>query len=236
MTLVLLHPVGLDAHCWQFMDLPEPTALDLLGHGGRTDRPGTSLAEMADDVAARVAGPIDAVGLSMGGAVGMHLALRHPDRVRSLVLACTSAATRAEVMAERAAAVLADGMVGVTESILARWFTPAAVAAPDHPGVGYARRRLLADRAEDFAAGWRALGGHDVRAELPSIGCPVTVVAGTEDQSSSLDGLRGIAERLPVSRFVALRGPHMLQLEEPAALSALVREHLTWTDATRAAG
>lgn len=228
MTLVLLHPVGLDGRCWQFMDLPDPVAVDLPGHSDHPARGDTSLAAMADDVAARVAGPLDVVGLSMGGAVGQHLALRHPDRVRSLLVACTSAATNPAVMAERARAAREGGMATVTEPILARWFTPEAMAAPDHPGVSYARRRLLADSPDDFARGWEALGGHDVLTDLPTITCPTTVVAGTVDQSSSPDGLRLIAERIPHARLVTLRGPHMLQLEEPVAFSAVIREHLAW--------
>ena len=63
---------------------------------GRSDKPAGaySLIEMADDaVAVLDALGIDSahvVGLSMGGAIGQVLAVRHPDRLRSLTLVCTA--------------------------------------------------------------------------------------------------------------------------------------------------
>jgi pimeloyl-ACP methyl ester carboxylesterase len=60
------------------------------GHTADIDRP-MSLEQMADDTAAAIRqlgiGPADIFGYSMGAAVALHVALRHPDVVRKLVLA-----------------------------------------------------------------------------------------------------------------------------------------------------
>ena len=60
------------------------------GHTADIDRP-MSLEQMADDTAAAIRqlsiGPADIFGYSMGAAVAVHVALRHPDVVRKLVLA-----------------------------------------------------------------------------------------------------------------------------------------------------
>jgi pimeloyl-ACP methyl ester carboxylesterase len=112
MTLVLLHPVGLDKECWRFAAIEGTVPLDLPGHGDdpeRLPRP-LSLQWLADDVCARVAGPLDVVGLSMGGMVAMHIALRHAHRIRSLILGCTSAKVQPQVMLDRATAAETKGM------------------------------------------------------------------------------------------------------------------------------
>lgn len=230
MHLVLLHPVGLDKECWRFTAINEAIALDLPGHGDRAEdlRLPVSLQSIADDVCSRVPGRVDVLGLSMGGMVAMHLALRHPDRVRSLVLACTSARPPAEVMLDRARAAEASGMEGVLSSTLDRWFTPSALARPHDPGVDYARGRLLADDARIFAAYWRAMALHDVEAQLQDIHVPVTVIAGSVDVSAPAASLRAVADKIPTSRFEIVPGPHMLPLEEPGHFAAAVRDHRQW--------
>jgi len=65
---------------------------DLQAHGRTADidRP-LSIEQLADDVAAAIQqlgiGPADIFGYSMGAAVALHVAVRHPDVVRKLVLA-----------------------------------------------------------------------------------------------------------------------------------------------------
>jgi pimeloyl-ACP methyl ester carboxylesterase len=70
-------------------------AFDLQAHGRTADidRP-LSLEQMADDTAAALAqlgiGQADIFGYSMGAAVALHIAIRHPSVVRKLVLASVS--------------------------------------------------------------------------------------------------------------------------------------------------
>lgn len=95
-SLLLLHATGFHARCWDQVvaALPSGThviAPDLRGHG-RSFRP-TSLdnwAEVADDIVAFVgslkAGPLIAVGHSMGGFVAALVAARLPRRFSALLL------------------------------------------------------------------------------------------------------------------------------------------------------
>src|SRR5437899_340249 len=113
MALVLLTPIGLDAGCWDGVELPdvETDRHEFPGFGGRPRAPEPpTLPELADEVAATYSGPLDVAGMSMGAMVAEHLALRHPERVRSLLVACTGAAVEAQVMLERAADVEERGM------------------------------------------------------------------------------------------------------------------------------
>jgi 3-oxoadipate enol-lactonase len=192
-----------------------------------------TLESVADEILGTVEGPIDIVGVSLGGALAARMALVAPNRVRSLLIACSSVLDtpeRRERLLERADSVDRVGMAGVLDPTLERWFTAPALATPDHRGVAYARRRLLADDARAFAMWWRALGAHTVRDEIGRIRCPVTVLAGRDDAASSVVHVLELFDTLQAPRRMeVLPGPHMLPLETPAAFADAVRRHLRWS-------
>lgn len=232
MTLVLLTPIALDASCWEWMELPDVPVVKHVfpGFGGRpraAEQP--TMASLADEVAAAYDGPLDLAGVSLGGMVAQHLTVRHPERVRSLLVACTGASADPATMEGRAADAEALGMAGVLDVTLERWFTPAFLErSPEPAPLAYARRTLLALAPECFADGWRAIAGHDVVARLGEIAVPTTAVAGSADRASTVERTRVISERVPGARLVVLDGPHMMHLERPAELGAALAEHLRW--------
>lgn len=226
MTTVLLHPVGLDRHTWRHVQTPDGVAVDLPGHGDAPAVRELSWDLLADHVCAQAAGRLDLVGLSLGGMLAQYIAIHRPERVRSLFVACSTAATDAAALLARAAHTERDGMAGVLDSTLARWFTPLALATPGHPGVEYARQRLLADDPAVFAAYWRLMATHDVRAALPSVAVPTTLLAGTDDASTPVTAMREIAGSVPHARLVTASGPHMLPLERAELVTKMIDEHL----------
>jgi pimeloyl-ACP methyl ester carboxylesterase len=238
-TLVLLAPIGLDAGSWADVDLADlaPVCHELPGFGARPRAPEQpTMASLADEVVACYEGPLVLVGVSMGSMVAQNVAVRHPERVRSLVLACTGAAVDADAMRRRADEVEARGMEGVLDETLRRWFTAEALAArPEHPGVAHARRTLLALDPVCFADGWRAIATHDVRARLREIAAPATCVAGRSDPVGTLERVTEVAEGVRDGRLVVLDGPHMILLEEPAAFAAAILDHLAWSREREAA-
>jgi pimeloyl-ACP methyl ester carboxylesterase len=229
---VLLTPNGLDSRCWQWLELPaglEVARPEHPGHGARPRGPSPfGLDQLADEVASVHRGPLHLVGVSLGGMVAQHLALRHPRRVSSLLLACTGPSADAEKMRVRAAETEERGMEGVLESTLGRWFTREALdREPEHPGVAYARRTLLALDPASFADGWRAIGTHDVLDRLGEIDAPTTCLAGSVDPAAPPERMRSLAEAVPGARLIVVEGgPHMLQLERPDEFSAALRRHL----------
>ena len=237
--IVLLHPIGLDAQCWQFLRRygdADTLALDMLWHGRRAPLPPgeeLSILAFAEDVRAQLptSEPVDVVGLSMGGAVAQVLALGWPEIVRSVMLVSSSAGGRGgNAQRERAEATERLGMAGMLDSTLERWFTPAALVSDRHPGVQYTRQTLLHDDPRAFAASWRALSQHDAVASLPHLTTPTSVVHGIADRAGGIELKRAMVERLPTSRLIELPGPHMLQLENPTHLDAALDEHLAWVE------
>lgn len=229
-TLVLLPPVGLDERCWDWLDLPAQAIRHVYPGFGR--RPGNDqpadLDTWADEVAELGDGePLDLVGISMGSMVAQHVALRHPDRVHSLLLGCTGGSADPDAALGRARAAEAGGMTAVLEATLQRWFTAGALTArPEHPGVGYARGALLALDPASWAAGWRAIAGHDVLARLGAVTVPTTCIAAREDLSAPVERVQRLAQAIPGARLEILDGPHMIHLENPAAFCTALIAHL----------
>lgn len=232
MTVVFLHPIALDGECWRCLEserLEESVRHDLLWHGGRpSPAVPLTLEAFARDVVDNVEGDLDLVGLSLGGAVALEIAFRWPQRVRSMLLACSSAGSAAvgTVLRERAAEAERVGMAGVLDVTLRRWFTRDALDTPGHPGVAYARDRLLRNSAESFAASWRALADLDAIDALHTLRVPTTVLHATEDVTGPIDKKRDMVARIPGSRLAVVPGPHMAHLERPAEFAKAVVDHL----------
>jgi pimeloyl-ACP methyl ester carboxylesterase len=225
--LVLLPPVGLDGSCWNGTELAGAVARLYPGHGTRPPAAHDySIAELADEVAAEVPGPLDVVGVSMGGMVAQQLALRHADRVRSMVLANTTASVPPGPPLERAALAESGRMAELIDQTLALWFSPPVLRSrPEGEAVRYARHTLEALDPVAFARGWRAIAGHSLGDELRDVRVPVTCIAGDGDRSTPPEVVGALHAQLPDSRLVVLRGPHLVLLERPDEFARTVVDH-----------
>lgn len=235
MTLVLLAPVGLDHGFWAWTDLRALGAVahDLPGFGGRPRGEATMAAfvkDVADRLGGLAGGPFDVVGCSLGAMVAQNLALSYPNRIRSLVLACTGASADPATMTRRAARAEAEGIEGLLGETLERWFTPQVLAKAGHPGLAYARSTLLGLDRGTFADAWRVVGQHDVTDRLGELRVPTTCIAASEDQASPIERVQALAAGIPGSRLVAVPGAHMAPLEDGPAFSRAVREHCQRVD------
>ncbi|HEY4270337.1 MAG TPA: alpha/beta fold hydrolase [Galbitalea sp.] len=227
-TIVLISPVALDASSWDSSRLPTRPQFryEYPGHGARSARHDDwDLDWIADDIAATIDGPIDAIGISMGSMVAQHLLVRHPGRVRSAVLAAAGAATNPDVMRERAERILRVGAGGVVTETLERWFTAGAREPTEADFVSKTRATLAAADAPSVSQAWIAMSRHDARDELAGIDAPVTCIAGRDDLATPPAAVTALSEAIPGARLEVLAGPHMLQLETPDKFSAAVRRH-----------
>ena len=226
-SVLFLHPVALDGRAAEWLGLEDAIAPDFPGHGGSLRRPGVTLDEVADEIAAATDGPLHVVGASLGGMLALHLAIRHPGRVASLALCFTTARVTPNTMLKRAELTERRGSAAMAQPTMERWFTSEALATEEtRPGLRYARERLHATPAGAIADAWRAIAGHDVLDRLPAIDAPTTCIAGTRDESTPLAAMRATADAIPGAELVEVDEPHMGFLEEPDEFVAVLRTHL----------
>jgi 3-oxoadipate enol-lactonase len=193
-------------------------------HPGHGDAPLADVAAVRD-LAALVldqAGdePFAFVGLSLGGAVGMQLALDVPERIEKLVLACTSARFGdPQQWLDRAATVRADGLSAIADAVLARWFTTG--------GHERWREMLLSVDPEGYARCCEALAVWDARDSLAQIAAPTLVIAAEQDPSTPPEHLREIADGIPGARLeLVARAAHLANIEQADEFNGLLEGFL----------
>lgn len=207
---------------------------DLPGHGASpaVDRltPGFSLASLSAAVLASVAEVADVpfayAGDSVGGAVGLQLALDHPARVTSLAVLCSEAAFGTwPTWPERAALVRAEGMAPMVASSPARWFG-SRVGESDGRRTA-AAADLAAVDPESYARTCEALADFDVRPRLGEVGVPLLAVAGADDIATPPAVMAELVAAVPDGRLEVLPGVgHLAPYEAPEEVAALLRAHL----------
>ncbi len=237
--MVMSHALGLDGRLWDGLAASLAGAHEVLrydhrGHGGSAVPAGPyALDDLVDD-AARVIrewgrGPVVFIGLSMGGMVGQGLAIRHPELVKALVLANTTAqypqAGKA-VMAERIAKVEAAGLEAIADSVIERYFdAPFRASQPET--VQRFREVLLRTDPKGYAACCHAVAGVDWLDRLGEIRCPTLVIAGAQDVGTPVAMAQQIAQGIPGATLEVIEGAaHLSVVEQPAAFEAAVKRLL----------
>jgi pimeloyl-ACP methyl ester carboxylesterase len=232
--LLLINGLGGDHTEW-FFQLPEFSqyfkviTFDNRGAGDSEAPPGPySTAQMADDAAALLSflgiSRTHVLGFSMGGMIAQEMALRHPELVDRLVLACTSPGGKES---ERPA-FEAIGSFGCSpgddpEEQFRRLipFLYTDRYCRDYPEeIDKAVRRRLSRPVSlpGHAAQIAAAMGHTAGERLSAIVASTLVLTGTADRLVPPGNSQRIAERIPGAILVLLDGaPHRLFDEDAEA-------------------
>ncbi|MBD5380571.1 MAG: alpha/beta fold hydrolase [Clavibacter sp.] len=250
--LLLLHGIGRSLEDWeeQHDRLSAGHALhslDLPGSGWSDPVDGgTTLESIADALpayldAAGVRGPVTVVGNSLGGAVAMTLATRHPDRVRALVLADSAGFGRQVTVGLRMlafdplATLLMRPTPGNSRRSTRTIFHDPALTTDErvrHAQALSARpahAATMLDIARDLgtvrgvSSRWRRPLVEGVRAS----GLPVLALWGDRDRILPPGHLAAVARELPdaLTRMIPDCG-HMPQIERPDLFAELVGDFL----------
>ncbi|WP_030257300.1 alpha/beta fold hydrolase [Streptomyces violens] len=188
------------------------------------------IGRQADAVLSTVPGrPFVLVGLSLGAIVGFEVLRRAPERVAGFCAMSTNAgAPRPEQYAAWRAmdALIAEGRF---EEVIEQTL-PGMFDVTEPPGDLADRYRSMAHRVGPDAA--RAqLAAQATRSDahdtLRTVRCPTTVLYGTRDALCPPEFHRSIAEAVPGARLSAVPGAgHLLPVQQPASVSAAVRDLL----------
>jgi 3-oxoadipate enol-lactonase len=248
--ILMIQGLGASKNAWNLQRIAMATrfrsiSLDNRG-AGRSDKPKQpfTLEQMADDAIAVLdaAGVETAhvVGASMGGVISQIIAVKYPDRVRSLTLVCTACRNhpwRQELLQSWAQTAEEKGMIEVGKEAAQwvmsprsfrrlvpafTWMGPLAALRPRHSFVS--QIQAILDTREDLVD------------ELSSITAPTMVIVGNQDILTPRGDSEEIAERIPNAELVVISGAaHGLMMEHSTTFNKILIEFLQRTEAERVA-
>jgi 3-oxoadipate enol-lactonase len=238
--LLLIHGLGYGR--WGWGPVTDALAEDFLialfdnrGIGGSDVPPGPySVADLAADAVT----VLDAAGFerahvlgtSLGGMVAQELALRRPERVARLVLACTTpGGDRSHPMPAQTVRLIAEAPK-LAPDVALRRFVENALSPTVRPALV---EEIMALRLANppHQAGWKAQAAagatFDRLTKLEEIEAPTLVLHGTADAVVDCRNSELLAQRIPGARLELFPGcGHLFFWEEPERFVRLVKEFL----------
>lgn len=239
--VVLIHELGGDLISWD----PALAAGLCAGRPGlRFDWRGAGMSEkirgpfdidvMAADIAGVIDatgvaadGPVDIVGIALGGGVAIAVAARYPEKIRRMV--ATSPATggapaaRARML-ERAKGVEENGMRPYCEASHAVSFAESLRADPDL--YDWYRKKWIAQDPASFAAHNRMLADMDEAPNFARVRAETLVLSGTHDPLRTPAVVEAIADGIPGAAYEELATGHFMHVQTPALCATRIAAFL----------
>ena len=233
--LIFSHSLACTVRMWDpqiaaFKDRYRILTYDMRGHGQSAAPAGPYTLDMlADDVLALMrALKIDRacyVGLSIGGMIGQHLALKEPKHFEKMVLADTGHTQTPETIKqweERIRIAQAQGMKPLVAGTMERWFTP---AFRDRPQAQRIAELIAATPVAGYVGCGQAIMKLNTTGRLKDIKLPVLAITGEADAAAG--GTKYIGEHLPGAKFVSIpQAAHIANIEQPEKFNQALREFL----------
>lgn len=236
--LLFIHGLGSSLRDWEeqvpvFSKKFKVITLDLRGHG-QTDKPKGpySISMFAEDIAELIKSlkvdPVHVVGISLGGAIGFHLAIDHPDITKSLVVVNMSASVPIKTLKEkqmlflRVLIVKMMGMKKMGEVLAKRLFIK--------PEQEELRERMASRWAENdkkaYLSSLKTLKNWSVLERLHEIKCPTLVISADEDYTP-LSAKEEYTALIPNAKLVVIEDArHAVSVEKPDEFNTILMDFL----------
>ncbi|HEX6896815.1 MAG TPA: alpha/beta fold hydrolase [Bryobacteraceae bacterium] len=187
----------------------------------------------ADALAVLDAAGVDSAhvyGISMGGMIAQELTLQHPERVRSLILGCTSAGGSTAVQAEPEVGqmIMARGVMTpeqAAEAAVPFIYDPGTPRAKIDEDLAVRRPWLAAPAA--YIAQLQGILAWEAYSRLPQIHTPTLVIHGEHDRLVPVENGKLIASRIPGAKLVLLpNASHIYPTDQPEVSHRAILEFL----------
>lgn len=205
---------------------------DSRGHGRSAAPPGPYSIDMLASDAVGLAdvlglGRFHFCGLSLGGMVGQMLGALHGGRLLSLILCDTSPFMgNKEVWEERFRRVRKDGMAGVVDETIDRWFTKAGQARiPEE--VEKVRRMIRGTPVEGYCGSGAAISELDLRETIRGISTRTLVIVGEQDPGTPVSAAELIHSRIRSSTLTIIpEAAHFVNVEQSGLFNKALLQFL----------
>jgi 3-oxoadipate enol-lactonase len=192
---------------------------DTRGHGQSSATPGPySIEQLAKDVVSLLdelnLARVHFCGLSMGGMIGMWLAVSAPERLNKLVLCNTGAKIGTlDAWNARIEAVRKNGMKSIAPAVVERWFTP-AFRQKSPALISNTHKMIEEANADGYAACCAAIRDCDYREQVAAIRTPTLVISGAHDPATPPADGRFVAQQIPGAHYAELNAAHLSNIED----------------------
>jgi pimeloyl-ACP methyl ester carboxylesterase len=240
-AIVLVHGFPLDGAMWSGVARALAPRFrvfkpDLPGRGNTDAAAPDSIPGYADFIEALVTelpSPVGIAGFSFGGYISLELMKRRPAKVRALALVDTRASADDELgrgkRDETIAAVRANGVRPVVESMPAKLLSPGSLGRPDL--LERVQRMIARQKPETVIADLAAMRDRpDSTGFLLEIAIPTLVVVGEEDALTPPADSETMAAAIPGARLVKVAGAgHLSPMERPKAVAEALSDFFSST-------
>lgn len=239
--LLMVHGLGADTRGWIMQKRALGNRFRLVmvdnrgvGRSGRPEGP-YDLEVMANDAIAALDhagyGSAHVIGASMGGIISQVIGVRHPERVRSLTLACTACrhfSWRKELLGQWADQAQAFGMREFVRRNL-KWMVGPRSLQRTWPAMAVLGPLAFNVPVASFVAQIQAILAIEdtLRAELAEVTAPTLVLCGSQDVLTTQGDSEEIASLIPGAELAVVRGgAHLFMVEQAGAFNRTVGDFL----------
>lgn len=240
--LLMVHGLGADTRGWAMQKRALGSRFRLVmvdnrgvGRSDRAEGP-YDLEVMAADAIAALDhagyGSAHVLGASMGGIISQVIGVRHPERVRSLMLACTACrhfSWRRELLAEWSDQAQAYGMREFVRRNL-KWMVGPRSLRRTWPAMAILGPLAFNVPVASFVAQIDAILSIEdsLRSELVDVTAPTLVLCGSQDVLTTQGDSEEIASLIPGAELAVVRGgAHLFMVEQAGSFNRTVNDFLT---------